>query len=247
MLARFFRLSFPFRLTPLGMAAGLGMAAAACGSAGDPPSAVPAAGASSGGASSAGASNAGAGGLPSGGTGGAGGSRAGSSGGGGGTGECNIRIVESPPTSAIHVELCTEVAYSTNPPSGGDHYAIWAAFQTYDYPVPAGFLVHDLEHGAVVFSYNCPEGCDDEVAEVQAFIDNQPVDPLCASFTAPRRVLLVPDPELPSRWAASAWGFALTASCFQSGEFGAFYTAHYGRGPEQLCNDGRLITADECP
>jgi hypothetical protein len=158
-----------------------------------------------------------------------------------------VRIVESPPTSANHEIECSELTYSTNPPSGGDHYAVWAAFQSYDTPVNPGFLVHALEHGAVVFWYNCPEGCADEVAEVEAFIAQHPEDPLCEPFTAARRTVLVPYPELASRWAASAWGFALTADCFDAGEFGAFYTEHTGRGREALCNDGQADVATRCP
>ena len=52
-----------------------------------------------------------------------------------------------------------------SPPVFGDHYPTWAAFQTYEYPVPLGYLVHSLEHGAVVVFYDCPEGCAEEVAE----------------------------------------------------------------------------------
>jgi hypothetical protein len=194
-------------------AVALGLAGAACGSAGDPPSA-----------------------LPSGGAGGA-----------GGAGTCNVDILESPPASAVHENQCTPIDYSTNPPSGGNHYGVWAAFQTYGYPLPVGYVVHALEHGAIALWYNCPEGCADEVAEAQAFIDGQPEDPLCDGRSAVRRALLLPNPALPSRWAASAWGYALNADCFDDAEFGAFYTAHYGRAPEQLCNDGQVIPANACP
>jgi hypothetical protein len=156
-----------------------------------------------------------------------------------------VRIVESPPTSANHLEECSDIPYSTNPPSGGDHYQFWAAFQTYDTPVRPGYLVHSLEHGAVVFWYNCPEGCADEVDQVQAFIDALPEDPLCT--TVPRRTVLVPYPELASRWAASAWGFALTADCFDADAFGAFYAAHTGQGREDLCGNGQTSVATRCP
>jgi hypothetical protein len=197
------------------VAVALGLASAACGSAGDPPSALPSAG-------------------------GAGGT-------GGGTGTCNVDTLESPPASAVHLTQCTPVDYSTNPPSGGDHYGVWAAFQTYAYPLPLGYVVHALEHGAIAFWYNCPEGCAEEVAEVQAFIDSRPEDPLCDGRAAVRRALLMPNPALESRWAASAWGYALTADCFDAAEFGAFYTAHYAQAPEQLCNDGQVISANACP
>lgn len=227
----------------LGCTAALGLTAAACGSVGDPPSALPTAGASSGGTSSGGSSS---GGSSTGGASSGAGGEAGP-GAGGGTGECNVQIVESPPTSAIHEATCSDITYSTTPPSGGDHYGNWSQFQTYDYPVPVGYLVHNLEHGAVIFWYDCPEGCADEVAEVQAFIDSQPEDPLCEDFSAERRALLVPYPGLGARWAASAWGYALVAECFDSVEFGDFYADHYGRAPESLCNDGQVIPADACP
>jgi hypothetical protein len=234
---------------PRALLAALGVAACACGSADTEPSALPSAGASSGGTSSAGASNAGTGnagapGAPGGGTGGSG---AGTGGSASGIGPCNVDIVESPPASAVHETQCTPIAYSTNPPSGGNHYGVWAAFQTYAYPLPAGYVVHALEHGAIALWYNCPGGCADEVAEVQAFIDSQPEDPLCEGRSAVRRALLLPNPALASRWAASAWGHALTADCFDEAEFGTFYTSHYGQAPEQLCNDGEVIPANACP
>jgi uncharacterized protein DUF3105 len=163
------------------------------------------------------------------------------------SGECDVRLIESPPASANHLTVCSEVSYDTNPPSGGDHYAIWPAFQVYDFPLPAGSLVHALEHGAIVFWYNCPEGCPDEVAEVEAFIAAQPTDPLCAGTPVERRAVLVPYPALASRWGASSWGYALTADCFDATAFGAFYTEHYGRGREATCSPGQAYTESPCP
>jgi len=142
---------------------------------------------------------------------------------------------------------CTAVTYDTNPPSGGNHYQAWAAFQSYDYPVPPGFLVHSLEHGAVVFWYNCPDGCADEVADAQAMIDALPLDPLCARQPTLRRTILVPSPELDARWAASSWGFLTKGDCFDAGVLAAFYTAHFGQGPEALCAPGQDLTAGACP
>jgi hypothetical protein len=59
--------------------------------------------------------------------------------------------------------------------------------------------------------------------------------------------VLVPYPELASRWAASAWGFALTADCFDAEAFGAFYADHVGNAPEQLCGNGQTTVATRCP
>ncbi len=177
---------------------------------------------------------------------GSGGGAAGS-GGAMGTGRCNAVLVSDEPTSASHFPQCSAIEYSTNPPSGGDHYGAWAAFQTYDFPVPPGNLVHALEHGAVVFWYNCPEGCADEVADVETFIAALPVDVSCVNTGAERRAILTPSPSLEARWAASAWGFALTADCFDEEAFADFYADHYGRGPEDLCVAGQAFSTNPCP
>lgn len=162
-------------------------------------------------------------------------------------GRCNAIVVDHGLPTFQHLALCVAVSYDTNPPSGGNHYANWAAFQTYDFPVPPGFVVHSLEHGAVAFWYNCPEGCDDEVREVQDFIDALPEDPLCDGEDTPRRVILTPNPDLDSRWAASAWGWTLNADCFDDEVFGEFYQARSGLGREALCANGIEITEDTCP
>ena len=167
---------------------------------------------------------------------------------GGSTGACQQITEAHPPASATHLALCSAVTYDSNPPSGGDHYAVWAAFQSYDFAVPDGFLVHALEHGAVVFWYNCPDGCADEVAQAQALIDSLPLDPLCAGTGTPRRAVLVPSPELDARWAASAWGFLEKAECFDADALRAFYTEHYGQGREDLCiSSGVTLTPTLCP
>lgn len=148
--------------------------------------------------------------------------------------------------SATHVAECSSLPQASRPPNGGPHYPIWAAFQSYDFPIADGYLIHCMEHGAVVFWYHCPDGCADEVATVQAFIDSQPEDPQCSGTGASRRVVMVPDPSLDVRWAASAWGYTLRADCFDPAAFQAFYDAHYAQGPEDLCNAGTAFTASPC-
>lgn len=157
-----------------------------------------------------------------------------------GGGVCNVEPKTVSGLSQEHVTVCSEVHYPDSPPAGGPHYPIWAAFQSYSFPVPRGFWVHDLEHGAVVYSYNCsdsPDGCADEVARVQALIDALPTDSSCPSAT-PRRVVLTPDPLLDVRWGVSAWGVTLRATCVDSDRFRQFYLNHFGLGPEDLCSPG---------
>jgi hypothetical protein len=152
-------------------------------------------------------------------------------------GACQVEPTTATGLSQQHVDVCSDVSYP-NPPPGGPHYPVWAAFQSYSFAVPRGFWVHDLEHGAVVYSYNCsPDDCADEVAKVQAMIDALPADPACASAT-PRRVVLTPDPLLDVRWGVSAWGATLRATCVDVERFRQFYLNHFALGPEDICNPG---------
>lgn len=144
-----------------------------------------------------------------------------------------------------HYAECSAVKYSTSPPVFGDHYPVWAAYQSYDFPLPLGYLVHDLEHGAVVLFYDCPDGCADEVAGAEDFILALPDDPRCAPDVRVQ-VILVPEPGLGSRWAAASWGNSLSADCFDPEVFARFYADHHGHGIEDLCNQGTVFTHDPC-
>lgn len=162
-------------------------------------------------------------------------------------GECAavLRTYDRAKATATHLAECSSIDYGSSPPVYGDHFPSWVAYKTYDFPVPLGFLVHDLEHGAVIFYYDCPEGCSDEVQVVQDFIDALPDDPRCTSDVRVQ-VILVPRPGLGARWAASSWAASLTADCFDPEVFGQFYEDHLGKGPEDLCNQGVNLTEDPC-
>ncbi len=137
-----------------------------------------------------------------------------------------------------HVAVCSQVSYPDNPPAGGSHYPVWAAFQSYSFPVPRGFWVHDLEHGAIVFSYNClrvigglrRRSCPSAVVDRRA-----PSRPRVFLGNA-ARVVLTPDPLLDVRWGVSAWGSTLRADCVDEQLFGQFYLDHFGKGPEDFCD-----------
>jgi Protein of unknown function (DUF3105) len=156
------------------------------------------------------------------------------------TGPCNAVTQQRAIEGFTHVAICSPVTYVSNPPSSGNHYPIWAAFQTYDVDVPEGYWVHDLEHGAVVFTYDCPGGCAEDVTAAQEFIDSLPADPICdVDAGDPRvRMTMTPDPNVTTKFAASSWGWTLRADCFDPVAFGAFVQAHYGQGRELLCAQG---------
>jgi hypothetical protein len=113
--------------------------------------------------------------------------------------------------------------------------------------VPWGFLVHNLEHGAIDIVYNCPGGCPSEIAQAQAFIDGLAPDKSCAG--ARMKIVLAPDPTLDVRWAASAWTWTLRADCFDVAAFSSFTAAYYeGPDTEAACGGGLdLSSTGWCP
>jgi uncharacterized protein DUF3105 len=157
---------------------------------------------------------------------------------------CGTIVTQYAVDPSPHINQCFPVVYSSNPPTSGPHYPIWAAFQTYTTPVPRGFTVHDLEHGAIVISYKCAGGCAAELAALQAYVDARPADPLCAA-PVKSRITITPDPLLDVPFAAAAWGFALTSQCFDLPALGAFIDAHYAMGPENFCVPGFDPTAPD--
>jgi hypothetical protein len=159
-------------------------------------------------------------------------------------GACEAVTQQHPIEGETHVPICSYVDYHTLPPSSGDHYPVWTAYMSYTEPVPEGYWVHNLEHGTIVFSYNCGStGCASDVAAAQALIDAYADDPLCASQDTGvlHRFVMTPDPRLDVRFAASAWGWTLRANCFDKDAFLAFAKAHYGQGPEAICSNGEDV------
>ena len=101
--------------------------------------------------------------------------------------------------------------------------------------------MHNLEHGGVVFSYNCPDGCASDVTAAQSLINDLPSDAECdpSHGDARVRVLMTPDPHLDVSFAASSWGWTLRANCFDPVVFRAFIQEHYGHGREAICVQGQ--------
>ncbi len=161
-------------------------------------------------------------------------------------GPCNAVEQQHPIEGQTHVDVCSHIDYQTRPPSSGDHYPIWAAYRSYPDAIPEGFWVHDLEHGAVVFSYNCTN-CADQIAAAQALIDAQPDDPLCTPVGLHNRFVMTPDPHLDVPFAASTWGWTLRADCFDAAAFGDFVKKHYGQGREPVCGQGQDVSTGLAP
>lgn len=56
-------------------------------------------------------------------------------------GACSAVLRSYSGGSSTHYDECSDIQYSMSPPVFGDHYPTWAAYQTYNFPLPLGYLV----------------------------------------------------------------------------------------------------------
>lgn len=140
--------------------------------------------------------------------------------------------------SQTHVPTCSELTLPHVPPTGGNHYGIWASYRVYETPVPWGFLIHNMEHGGVVLAYDCPSGCPNVVSALTT-IASEVTDATCP--TGRNRMIVVPVPGLGVPIAAVAWGHQYKATCLDRASLTAFVGDHYGMAPEDLCGDGSEV------
>jgi len=54
-----------------------------------------------------------------------------------------------------HVTDIFDIEYDSNPPTSGKHFPMWAKKGMYDRLISDGYLIHSLEHGYVIISYDC--------------------------------------------------------------------------------------------
>jgi hypothetical protein len=158
-----------------------------------------------------------------------------------GESECTVvKTTAIPVGPAVHLEYCTEIAYATNPPSGGDHWGTWAAFKEYSSPIPREVYVHDMEHGAVVLAYRCATACPEVVEMLREVVAEATSDPLCVQQPGgyAARLIITPDPELDTPVAAAAWGATYTATCLDKVSLAKFVAEVYGLGTEDTCYPG---------
>lgn len=86
--------------------------------------------------------------------------------------------------------------YNSKPPTSGWHYgdAVAPAGVSAN-PIPNEVQVHNLEHGEIMVQYDCPEGCQDMITQLEGIV---------RSYRS--KVILAPYPGLDRRIALTAWG-----------------------------------------
>ena len=84
--------------------------------------------------------------------------------------------------------------YNSTPPTSGPHLGNLASWGVHSQPIPNEQQIHNLEDGGVVIQYNCPDGCEDLVAQLSAIVKKYE-----------EQVVLAPYPGMDSRIALTAW------------------------------------------
>ncbi|HLD92897.1 MAG TPA: DUF3105 domain-containing protein [Anaerolineales bacterium] len=133
-----------------------------------------------------------------------------------------------------HVQEGTDPQYVSNPPTSGKHYASELAppgfYEEADLepylPYPEGYAVHNLEHGYIIFWYNCDvideAACEQLKTDIRNFIDQ--------SLT--KKLLALPWNKTDIPLVLTSWGYMLEMPVFDAGRASAFIAANAPKAPE---------------
>ena len=113
------------------------------------------------------------------------------------------------------------ISYPDRPPAGGPHDPCWTTWGVHPTEVRDENWVHNLEHGGVVFLYNCPSGCDADVAKLTKLVDALNV-----------WAILTPYSLMSSKFAVVSWGHRVTMDCDDLVGVEKFYEDHVDQAPE---------------
>lgn len=139
----------------------------------------------------------------------------------------------SPNPNHTHFAVGTDTSSDWEPfPASGNHWGAWAGWnKIYDKAVKRGYLLHNLEHGGVVFSYKCESvngpGCKEARDQLIAL----------AQRSGLSRIYVTPDPTQPQKFGVRAWRWAYTSDCLDETSAKAFAQTHIRHGREDIDGD----------
>jgi hypothetical protein len=131
-----------------------------------------------------------------------------------------------------HVQEGTDPGpYNSDPPTSGRHYANEMDAGFYNdgdkqVPYPAGYLVHNLEHGYVIFWYNCTVISDQECSDLKSSIKS--VMDQVNNF----KVIAYPWLSIDVPVVMTSWGRIQKFDNFDSKQAQAFVQANQNQAPE---------------
>jgi hypothetical protein len=144
-----------------------------------------------------------------------------------------MRYVATPPPGQSKPDLGREhvsqekiaaFAYNSNPPTSGPHDPDWIKSGVYIEPQNEGKLIHSLEHGYVVISYNCQaEQCKMLIKQLEDVVREKKL----------KKLILVPRKNLDTKIALTAWTYIDTFNDFDAKHIERFIDYHRDQGPEK--------------
>ena len=137
---------------------------------------------------------------------------------------------EIPIMTSTHITVDSDPGeYNSDPPTSGPHYPDEAQagfYNTNSYQYPAGYLVHNLEHGYIIYWYNCglldEAACTDLKSQIKSVMDE--VNNV--------KVIAYPWDSLDTPVAMTSWGRLQKMETFDAAQARAFYKSNLNRSPE---------------
>ena len=166
-----------------------------------------------------------------------------------------------PDLGRTHVPIGTPEFYNSNPPTSGPHYEVWTTANIYDNPLDDRNLIHSLEHGYIIMSYNCDvqaahnlnlneasmsaQTATDSATLSQPFREQSCTDlknNLTQIFTekGKRKLIVVPRPSLKYPIALTAWTRLENLEQFDKERISRFIDAYRDQGPEKTMEPAPL-------
>ena len=133
-----------------------------------------------------------------------------------------------------HVAEGVPVTYNSIPPTSGDHWAQWSRCGFFPVRIPDERLVHNLEHGNIVVSFNLTTS--EEVGRLRKALEG--ID-ISADWGVSRSYDRIP----PNTVALAAWGVSDTMSGVIPERIRSFFETFAGeQGPERIpCSDSGVV------
>ncbi len=159
-----------------------------------------------------------------------------------------IRAISMPPPGTrmpdlgrehVSEEAVASTQYNSNPPTSGPHLPTWVRPGIYTETQKEGELIHSLEHGYIIISYNCAVLVGESVATSSAHTQSASCSELVAQLEAVARkkefkkLIVVPRPGMETPIALTAWTYIETLSAFDAARIERFVDFHRDHGPEK--------------
>ncbi|HKZ35789.1 MAG TPA: DUF3105 domain-containing protein [Patescibacteria group bacterium] len=126
---------------------------------------------------------------------------------------------------AEHVTDIAGFTYNSNPPTSGPHFEDWTRPGFYEQSLNDGNLIHSLEHGYIIVSFNCAAvtNCDQLKSDLKNFFDRHDQE----------RLIIVARPQLDVPVALTAWRRLLKLKSWDETQAEAFFKTWHNLGPER--------------